>query len=337
MKRYSILLFIILLTGGMLFGQSSKNGTNAASELLVPVGAQYLGGGGAAAVGSGLEGLLWNPAALDQGQDNVLAMFSRRNYIADIGINYGAIGLRAGSFGALAIHLRSFDIGDIQRTDEFHMDGTGEVFTPTIFILGATYSKAMADRIRIGVTGNLINESFANVGGSSFSLDAGVQYNDFLSLTGLSIGVALRNIGTSMTYEGSALYIQGIAQGSDRQTTQYKVQAASAALPTVVDLSVNYVPITNLNVGFTYSENNYATNEGRIFGSYNLGDYATIRGSYVLNMESVDVLENIWAGPSFGASLNLQPLIGSNISVDYGFVPVDYFDANHIFTVRLGF
>ncbi len=337
MKRYSILLFIILLTGGMLFGQSSKNGTNAASELLIPVGAQYLGGGGAAAVGSGLEGSIWNPAALDQGQDRVLAMFSRRSYIADIGINYGAVGLRAGALGAFAIHLRTFDIGDIQKTDEFHMDGTGEVFTPTIFILGATYSKAMADRIRIGVTGNLISESFANVGGSSFSLDAGVQYNDFLNFSGLSIGVAMRNIGTGMTYRGSALYINGIAQGSDRQTTQYKVQAASAALPTVVDLSLNYVPIQNLNLGFTYSENNYATNVGRIFGSYNLGDYATIRGSYVLNMEKTGVLKNIWEGPAFGASLNLKPLIGSNISIDYGFIPVDYFNSNNIFSIRMGF
>ena len=98
-----------------------------------------------------------------------------------------------------------------------------------------------------------------------------------------------------------------------------------------------HMPLKNLNVGFTYSENNYATNVGRVFGSYNLGGFASIRGSYVLNMEDPGTLENIWNGPSFGASLNLQPLIGSNIAVDYGFIPVKYFDNNQVFSLRMGF
>lgn len=339
MKRITLILLVVLLGcgGRQLYAQDARNGTNGAAQLLVPVDARFLGGGGAAAQAAQIEGVLWNPAGLDQGTGNVMVMLSRRNYIGDIGINFAGLGIRFGRLGALAVHLRSFNIGEIEETDEFNMDGTGETFEPTFFTLGTTYSRQMTDRIRIGVTSNLVYENFANVGDLGVTFDAGVQYDNFLSLEGLAVGVAIRNIGTSMQYDGSTLFRDAIVVGGDRGPTQYKVSAADADMPTVVDLAVSYRPWRGLQLGMTYMENTYGPSEIRGLAAYDFYGYVTVRGAYNFSAEDQGELENIFAKPAVGATLNLQPVLGMDVSFDYGFMPVEYFDANHVFTLHGSF
>ncbi|MBD3273678.1 MAG: PorV/PorQ family protein [Candidatus Marinimicrobia bacterium] len=335
-RKITLFAFLMLLTSSLAFGQAARNGTNAAPQLMIPLGAQYLSGGGAVATASGVEGIIWNPAGLDKGDMTAMALFSRREYLADIGVSFAGVGLRFGGLGGLAVTLRSFDIGEIPITTEFQMDGTGGTYQPTFFVLGATYSKQMADRIRAGFTLNVINESLGEVQANGVTFDAGVQYDNFLDLQGLNIGVSIRNIGTSMTYDGPGLYVEADDFVGDRGITTYKVEAAEADMPTVIDLGFSYSPIQNLNVGITYTENNYAANDYRFLGSYNLGDIATLRGAYLFS-EDQGELENIFSGPQFGGSLYLAPLIGTNLSLDYAFIPVEYFDANHIYSIRLAF
>lgn len=336
MKIRSLVLtfFLLVVASSTVFAQNARNGTSAASQLMIPVDAHFLGGAGAAASASGIEGVLWNPAAVDRGPGEVLVMASRRNHIADIGINFGALGYRFGDLGAIAIHLRSFDIGQIEQTDEFNMDGTGETFSPTFFTLGGTYSRQMTDRINFGVTTNLVYEGFANVSTSGLAFDAGVQYQDFLNLSGLRIGVALRNIGTSMTYDGSGLFREARVPDADRANTRYKIAAADADMPTIIDLAVAYNPVQNLNLSVTYNENTYAPSEVRGLAEYDFMGYIDARVGYTYSVADQANLENIYQGVAFGGSLNLQQAIGEQISLDYGYVPVDYFQANHMFTLR---
>ncbi len=319
--------------------QDSRNGTNTSSQMLVPVDAHYLGGAGAVSAASGIESVLWNPAGLDAGDDKVQLMLSHRNYIADIGINFAAVGFRFGSLGAFAVHLRSFAIGDIPFTDEFNMDGTGETFSPTVFTIGGTYGRAMTDRIRVGATANLIYESITQASASGISLDAGVQYSEFLGVDGLNIGVAIRNIGSSMKYSGSGLLRRADATGANRPTTTYQVAAASGDMPTVVDIAASFSPRQGFTLGVNYMENTYGPSEIKALAAYDFMGYLTVRGAYNFTVSGTDSqLENIWDRPALGATLNLKPVLGTNVMFDYGFMPVGVFDqANHAFALRAGF
>jgi len=337
MKKLLFIGLALLLSCGIGYGQDARNGTNSASELLVPVGAQYLQGGGAAAMAAGLEGALWNPAALDQGEHSVMATFSRRNYIADIGVNFAATGLRFEGLGAIGVSLRSFDIGEIPITDEFNMDGTGGTFTPTIFILGGIYSKQLADRIRVGVAANLVNETIAEVEASTVTFDAGVQYDDFLNINSLNIGISVRNVGTAMTFDGPGLLVDANERTAERGVTKYKITPMDADMPTVADLGIVYTPITNLNVGVSYLENNYGPNGVKLLGEYSLGEYGALRASYQAPAQDQGALEDIFAGAAFGATLNLEPFVGTAMSLDYGYLPVKYFSNNQVFSLRVGF
>lgn len=338
MKRsYIILLVLLLGISTQAYGQDARYGTNAASQLLVSVDAQFLGGASAVANATGIEGVLWNPAALDRGTGDVMVMLSRRNYIADIGLNFGAVGFRFGGFGTIAVHMRSFSFGEIEETDAFNMDGTGESFEPTFFTLGAAYGRQMTDRISFGVGANLVYESFANVGASGVTFDAGVQYAEFLGVSGLRIGVAIRNIGTSMEYDGSDLYVSAEATEAGRPVTQYQVDAADADMPTVYDISASYNVYQGLNIGVTYLENTYGPSQMRSLASYNFQDYLTVRGAYTMPVAEEDVLEDIWATWAAGVGLNLENLVGMGVVLDYAYMPVEYLDANHVFTLRGSF
>lgn len=330
-----ILLTVLFLCFTISYSQDARNGTSAASQLLVPQGGRHLSGGGAVATASGLEASYWNPAGLVNSANEVNAIFSRRSFIGDIGINFFGASLKVGETGSLGLTARTWDIGEINITDEFHPDGTGGQFSPSIFVIGASYSKKLTDRTNVGFGINYLNESFERVGASGISFDVGVQYSSFLNYDGLNIGVALRNFGMPMQYEGSGLFVSAEESGSNRQTDWYKIATASFDMPFLMDIGVSYSPIDNLQIGVTYEENNFGPNQILVLSEYDLG-IGAVRLGYVSSEEQED-LENIFSGVSFGGSVNLSSLIGRDLALDYAFVPAKYFEPNQVFSLRFGF
>lgn len=335
-------VLVLLLISSMAFAQTgARNGTSAASYLLIPQGARYLSGGGAAANVNGLESIFWNPAGLSTSEKSINAMFSRRSYIADIDMNFVSLSMASERLGAFAVSLRNFDIGDIPITTVFAPDGTGGVYTPNVFSLGVTYSKRLTDRTNVGITANYLNESFERVAATGLALDVGVQYHSFMDVENWSIGVVLRNFGSPMRYGGSGLWQAAKAVDGDRQVTFYKVEAASFDLPAIVDLGTSYsIPMgesSSLLLGLTFENNETAHNEYKLMGEYLFSDLLALRGSYVVS-DDQGQLENIFANNvSFGGSLNLRAATGVDISFDYAYISTDIFDSNQIFTFRFGF
>lgn len=316
-------------------GSEKRVGTNAGAQLLIPVGARDVAmGGSAVSYSSGIEALYWNPAGLVRSENNADLMVSRMDYIAGIGVNYLAIGGNFSGFGALAFSLKSLSFGDIPVTTEDAPDGTGGMFSPTFMTVGMTYARQLTDRVFVGASLNLINEEIERVKGTGVAMNIGVQYQDFVNIPGLNMGVVIKDVGTQMKYDGPGLMRITSVEGVLRYT---KLEAASFDLPSTMELGISYtfsLPTNSvLHLNGVFQNNNYASDEYRLGGEYAFNNLAFVRMGYVSADETSG--EYLY-GMSYGGGVKLN-LAGLDLTVDYAFRDVEVFAANHIFSLKFGF
>jgi len=204
----------------------------------------------------------------------------------------------------------------------------------------------------MGITINTTSEGFKRVKGTALTIDAGVQYSDFLDVSGLDVGVAVRNYGRPMRYNGSGLLHKAQALDSDRLTQLMKIEAAEADVPMLFEMGASYTIANMISVGGSYESNSFEQDKLKLMGSYSLPGLMTVRAGYLMDMESVEFsdnlltttvdeskleIENIFGGVSFGGSVYLQKMLGINASIDYAYIPAQYFDGNTVFTLNVGF
>ncbi|MDP2362591.1 MAG: PorV/PorQ family protein [Ignavibacteria bacterium] len=343
LKRVIFILLILGFSGIETFGGGqNRAGTAGAPELRIPVGARYL-----AMVGSpiasvtGLEAIYWNPAGLDFSTNAANALFSYRSYIADMSVNFAAVSGRLGDLGTVGLSFRSLNIGEINVTTMEQPDGTGQLINPNYFILGLTYSKQLTDRISIGASLNIINESIDRAEATGLSFDFGVQYKNLFDVPGFALGVVVKNLGSSIKYDGNGLYTEAESTIGDRGPTFLKFEAASAELPSEIAIGLSYKKIfdeeNSVTLSTTFQNNNYTYDDYKIGAEYSFKDILYVRGGYLYSPQSTDTTPNIFQNFAVGIGLNLKQFSDIDLSVDYAFVPVKYFDSNHIFAISLGF
>ena len=343
MKRIVFILLILSFSVVETFGGGqNRAGTAGAPELRIPVGARYL-----AMVGSpianvtGLEAIYWNPAGVDFGSSSANAIFSYRSYIADMTMNYVAASGRLGDLGSIGLSFRSLNIGEINVTTMDQPDGTGQIINPSYFILGLTYSKQLTDRISIGANINLINESIDRVNTSGLSFDFGVQYKNLFEVPGFALGVVVKNLGSSMQYDGNALYVNAEDPTALRGPTFLKVDASLAELPSEISIGLSYQrkldEENSVTVSAAFQNNNYTYDDYKIGAEYSYKDLLYVRGGYLFSPQSNDKTPNIFQNYALGVGLNMKEFSSIDLSVDYAYVPAKYFDANHVFSISFGF
>lgn len=336
----TVFLAFIALTTDMFAGGGKRNGTAGAQELLIPISGRGLAMSGADVSGiSGLDAIFYNPAGFGSSEFGTEAMFSYMNYIADIGFTFAGVGVDLGDLGSLAFSVRTLDFGDIPVTTIDNPYGDGTTFSPSFFIGGLTYSNSLTDRIRVGLNINLISETILRTSASGICFDAGIQYSSLAGVEGLKMGVVLRNLGAQLKYDGDDLLRLAEDPNSARGEQFYKIDAASFELPAQLEFGLSYDYVISESysalLATSFQHNNFANDEYRFGGEFNFNNTFFVRAGYAYVSENTDNTdESIW-GPTFGAGVNLDA--GVDIKVDYAFRSVDYFDANHLFTVKLGF
>ncbi|MFN0159405.1 MAG: PorV/PorQ family protein [Bacteroidota bacterium] len=328
-------------------GGENRVGTNAASELLIPVGAREIAmGGSSIATTSGIEAIFWNPAGLARAERSTNAMFSHMNYIADIGVEYVAVSAAFEGFGTLGFSLKSLSIGDINVTTEDSPDGNGQLMSPTVVNVGLTYSRLLTDQISVGSTLTLISNRFDRVAANGFSFSAGVQYTGIGGVNGLSLGVAVKHIGPQMKFEGDGLLRQGNVNDVLRPGSFYRVTAASFELPSTIELGLGYEinvgEQNSLNVAGVFQNNNFSSDEYKLGVEYGYEDMFFLRGGYDVaeSKENSQIALSDQTSYIFGftAGAGIHYAMGSlDLSVDYAYRAVEFLDNNHIFSLKLGF
>ncbi len=146
-----ISVFILLLAVSNVFADGGKRtGTAGAAELLIPVGPRGIAMGESNLVfTTGIEALYWNPAGVSSMTNNADVLFSHMSYIADIGVEYGAVAANFEGFGTVALSIKSLGIGDIPVTTTINPDGTGQTFSPTFITAGLSYSRMLTDAVSV--------------------------------------------------------------------------------------------------------------------------------------------------------------------------------------------
>jgi hypothetical protein len=337
---FAIVLLMVLAAPLVDAGSGSRTGTNGASELQIPVGTRYIGmGGTGVATATGVEALYWNPAGAARMNHSVAVYVSHMSYIADIGVDYGAVSANIESFGVLSLTLKSLSIGDIPVTTTQNPDGTGQQFKPQFFTLGLTYSRQLSDRVSVGLTTNLISEHMGDVSATGVGFNVGVVYDGLASVNGLSIGIAVKNIGEQMTFEGSGLLTQATVAGQNRPPQYYQIQAASFELPSCIEFGLGYRRAfggdNTIQFSGAFQSQNFSDDEYLVGMEYSYQDLFFLRGGYDFTQSSSTGQEYVF-GPSFGAGVH-SALGSVDLTFDYAFRSVSLFSNTHVFSIGIGF
>lgn len=336
-----ISMLSLLMMAEVFASGGKRNGTAGAQELLIPVGARGLAFSGSYISGiSGVDAIYYNPAGLSASPKSTEALFSYMSYIADIGVSYAAVGANFEGFGSLGFSVKSLDFGDIPVTTTENPYGTGATFSPTYVTLGLTYSNALTDRIRVGVNVNLVNEKIVRTSASGVSLDIGVQYAGIAAIEGLNLGVVLKNFGPQMSFDGPDLLRDATENNTNRGTQKYQIDAAGFELPSQLELGLSYEKQFDTDyramIIASFQNNNFANDEYRAAAEFSFKDMFAVRGGYAYQSEaSGGHEEEAIFGPTFGAGVILHSAV--DVTIDYAYRWARYFDANHMFTVKLGF
>ena len=340
--RMTMLIFCVVLLGvSVVTAQNPRVGGVAAPELLIPVGARDMAlGGSSIAVSKGVEAMFWNPAGLIRMEGSAQAMMSSMNYIADINVVYGAVGGRFGDFGDVGVSLKSLNFGDIPLTSEADPEGFGgRFFSPTYITMGLSYARSLTTSVSVGFTAKLVSEQIDRVSSSGFAFDVGIQYRGLIQVEGLSVGLAIKNVGPGMKFDGPALYRSAVITDGSRPLQKYKVEAATFELPATVDLGLTYERDLGNNfvaaVSGAFVNNNlyYDEYRGGLELGYNIEGLQVLGRAGYLNQPKAN--ENIF-GATFGFGVAYKTG-NTGISIDFAYRQVQYFSQNNVFSVKVDF
>jgi hypothetical protein len=340
MKLVSMLLLIAAITSVGYAGAGNRAGTGGAAELLIPTGTRDIAmGGSTMATTSGIEALYWNPAGVAKTKHSADLFFSHMNYIADIGVDYGAVSANFEGFGVLALSVKSLSVGEIPVTTTLTPDGTGQTFNPQFFTIGLSYSRQLTDRIAVGLTTNFVSERMADVSAGGVAFNVGVIYDNLGSVNGLSLGIVVKNIGPQMKFDGPGLNQTATVGGQSRGPTVYRIDAATFELPSTVEFGIGYKKSfseeNSILLATGFQNNNFSDDEYKVGGEYAYKDLFFLRGGYNFAQKESDSRDFIY-GASFGAGVHYA--VGTvDVAFDYAFRSTKFFDNNHVFSLTLGF
>ena len=253
-NTFKIFLGCAVLVSALTAGTVRSQGTAGASQLLIPVGTETvaLSGTNVGTV-AGVDALYTNVAGLARHNSGIQGTVSTTTYIADIDVMYAGMVVAMGETGTFGMTIKSLDFGDIPKTTAFAPEGDGQTFSPSFFTATAGFARAFSDRVNVGFSGKIISETIEETTATGMAIDVGVQYR--FPNQPLTFGVAMKNVGSRMHYDGINLDMDMVPGDSESGSSaeSFRIIADNFALPTSLDLSATYSVLNNLDVSATFT------------------------------------------------------------------------------------
>jgi opacity protein-like surface antigen len=251
-------------------------------------------------------------------------------YIADIDVNFGGVATSIEDFGTIGVAAKVVSLGDIEETTESQPEGTGTLFNPTLSVIGLTYARQLTAAVQFGATANFISENIDEASAQGMSFDFGVIYNP--NWQGVSIGIAIKNYGPDMKFDGSGFETADEDLGARRVT----FQTSPFELPGFIALGLSWNLLNQDLHSATFSGNFRSNNHSQDFwqggAEYNYNDMFFLRAGY----NYADQDEFLY-GASFGAGVSFDLSEAAKLTFEYAWTETELFEDNQYFTFRANF
>lgn len=337
-------------------------GTTAAEFLLFGAGARGTALGTAfAAIATDVSALYYNPAGIAL-MPRAGAMVGTYDYVADTRYSWGGIAFPfSGGSRSVGIQVGTFGFKDQPVYTAEQPEGTGSVYSVSQTVAGLTFAQNFSDRFSAGITGKGVFDNLGEASGQAFAVDFGTSFHSQLSGHPIRFSFVVSNLGTNLSYSGSALEIDAPRDSipgeapvpQNPQPSEFRTK--DFPLPTIFRVGLAYDLIAGDNSRLTLlSDFNQPNNNAAGFSAG--GEYMSqrlggspfgfaLRGSYSYaaanNIDPVDPTtsalsdeENL-QGLALGGGLNYGT--GNfNVGFDYAWKYLGVLGSTNFFSVSLG-
>ena len=325
-----------LLGATIYAGTVNSAGTAAGAQLLIPQGNLNIAlSTSNGSVVSGLNSIYVNPAGVAN-LSSMAGMASSGDYLAETQLTNLSFGMPLNESTNMAVSLRTMDFGDIMKTTATSTEGDGTTFSPSFLVANLALGRNISDRVRVGLVGKLVSETIEDVSATAMGADIGVQY-DFPG-DRLTVGVALKNLGSRLEYSGTGLEQQLTPEGTQPGTKDenYQIGSMDSPLPTSLDIAVGYVLSDGLTFTTSFENFSYQLNTLSFGAMYSAGNVWLAAGTK-MNVQEGDkpagMSDVVWEdyttsnwGATLGFGVNLE-MDATNVSISYAYrQSVEFFD-----------
>jgi len=278
------------------------------------------------------------------------ALFTRTNYLGGTSININAFGLTQGigETGTFGFGIVSVDGGKLDVTTEDQPEGNQGTFTPSFLNISLSYAKMFSDNIYGGINVKLISEQIPNLNARGIALDAGIQYH-----TGkydeIHIGIALRNWGPKLRYQGDGLSRQTTVSYGNNYQLSVNNRAGSFELPALVNIGLSYdfyltrdslgkSRTHRLSLNGTYTSNSFTYDNGLFGVEYSWKEMLMLRGGLYTEKGIFNANDSrtVYTGPAAGLTFEVPfNEKKSTIGIDYAYRATNPFGGTHMIGLRL--
>ncbi len=341
-------------------GDFNNVGNRSAEFLTIGVSARAVALGGAySALADDITSLYWNPAGLGflEGSE---AFFTVVNMPLDVTLSYAGGGTSvlngSASIGAFA-EVLSFGNLEVNTVEE--PNGTGLMWSSFSFAGGVTWAQNFSDRFSAGVTVKGIHENIWDVAASSFAFDFGSNYHTTFMDRNIRLAFVVQNLGAEMQFRGSRLNVPippgGGEEGSTNENRNGEYRTTRFGIPNAFKAAMSYdlVP-RSWEAGhswiiageFAQPNNQAATISAGTEYTMRLGGEGSTtaisaRGGWYVQKDEVRLLDSlnstdILRGLSLGGGFtyDFHEFKGT---FDYAYRHMGRLDAEHFFSVKIGF
>lgn len=326
-KIISILTIILFAWAIPANAQFNKAGRTALQFLKIGVGARQAGLGEAVIANmNDVNSTFWNPAAIT-GMKNFEAGFTFTNWIADLNIMSGAVGVNLGEYGAVGFNYISLDYGEIPEAYVTSPTGSVDTRIGTTFgggdlAVGFTYAKKFTDKLSIGMQVKYLREELYKYSTSLWAFDVGSYYET--GWKGIRIAMSAQNFSSQARW---------------LNTKEEEQQSYEIPIIYRIGFSIDLLGGQDLFLGGNAEQHKVTVNVDAIHSNdyaerlnmgmeYTAYDLITLRTGYRVNYDE----GNFSIG--FGAKYK-QGVI--DLKFDYAYVLYDFLESPHRFSVIMAF